>query len=263
MTADATMSKSQTLSGKLAIVTGASRGIGRSIALELASRGADILVHYSSSPDAAEEVASEVKALGRDAWTVKSDLSSKDCTKPIMAKVDELGREIHALVLNAGMCVLGSIEDLDANKIDELYTKQMDVNVRSVILLVNAAIARLARPSRIVLLSSVSARTGTPMQTVYGATKASLEHFARVWSKELGHSHGTTVNCLNPGPVKTDMWDANPPEVQAKFDFTKTPAEGRIGTGDDIAQIAAFLCEEGSRWISGSTVNSNGGLCPV
>lgn len=100
----------------------ASRGIGRSIALELASRGADILVHYSSSPDAAEEVASEVKALGRDAWTVKSDLSSKDCTKPIMAKVDELGREIHALVLNAGMCVLGSIEDLDANKIDELYT---------------------------------------------------------------------------------------------------------------------------------------------
>ena len=79
-------------------------------------------MHYSSSPDAADEVASEVRGLGRDAWTVKSDLSSKDCAKPIMAKVDELGRKIDALVLNAGMCVLGSIEDLDADSIDELYT---------------------------------------------------------------------------------------------------------------------------------------------
>lgn len=120
--ASRTAPKLAILNGHALPVHSASRGIGRAIALELASRGADVLVHYSSSPDAAEEVASELRSLGRQAWTVQSDLSSKECAKPIMAKVDELGRKIDALVLNAGMCVLGCIEDLDADNIDALYT---------------------------------------------------------------------------------------------------------------------------------------------
>lgn len=92
------------------------------------------------------------------------------------------------------------LEAINEETIDEHYTKQMDINVRSTVLITNASLPLLNRGSRIILLSSVSARGGFPTQTVYGATKATLEHFARVWSKELGQKYGATVNCVNPGP---------------------------------------------------------------
>lgn len=92
------------------------------------------------------------------------------------------------------------LEEIDEDKIDEHYTMQMDINVRSTILIVNASLPLLNRGSRIILVSSGAARMGIPAYTVYGATKAALEHFARVWSKELGQKYGVTVNCVNPGP---------------------------------------------------------------
>lgn len=106
---------------------------------------------------------------------------------------------------------------------------------------------------------------GREMFTPYTASKAALEGVTKVWALELGQKYGATVNCVNPGPVATDMWSATDPTIQEAVlkELERTPAAARIATVDDIAQIVAFLSEERSRWSTGSTVNANGGLCFV
>lgn len=120
----------------------------------------------------------------------------------------------------------------------------------------------MPRGGRIVLISSCSARMGVAQQTVYAASKASTEAFARVWATELGQSKGITVNCVNPGPVATDMYYASSQEFidDLKPLIDSTPAEARIGEVRDIAPIVGFLCSEESRWVTGSVVSSSGGL---
>lgn len=120
----------------------------------------------------------------------------------------------------------------------------------------------MPRSSRIVLISSVSARMGVAQQTVYAASKAATEAFARVWAIELGQSRGITVNCVNPGPVATDMYYASTQEFidDLKPLVDGTPAEARVGEVGDIAPIVGFLCSEESRWVTGSTVSASGGL---
>ncbi|KAI1621092.1 hypothetical protein EDD37DRAFT_639759 [Exophiala viscosa] len=167
-------------------------------------------------------------------------------------------KKIDILVHNAAVWDKCDLADLT----DELYDRFDDTNVKGVTFLTKAVLPHIARNGRIVLMSSILARQGISSTSLYSASKASLEAFARVWAAELGQKYGVTVNCVNPGPVATDMWfssdteylDAMQPTIDA------TPAAARIGEVDDIAPIVGFLCSEQSRWVTGNVISANGGL---
>lgn len=174
------------------------------------------------------------------------------------AAVQKFGH-IDVIVNNAGAGDDALLSDLT----HDLFDKVMDANLRMPTFILKEALPHLGKAPRIVNVSSVAARAGTAYMTAYAASKAALEGATRVWASELGQKYNATVNCINPGPIATDMWlrdtDA---EVLAVWDekMKETPAAPRIATVDDVAQIVAFLCEEASRWSTGSVVNANGGL---
>lgn len=165
---------------------------------------------------------------------------------------------IDILINNAGMGGNAFLEDVTGNDYDRLMT----VNVRAVIFMTQAILPYIRRGGRIVNLSSISSRRGYRSQSLYAASKAAVEALTRVWASELGHKYGVTVNCINPGPVDTDMYTAASEDHLASLEEINrnTPAAPRCGTEADIADIVVFLCEERSRWVTGDTVCANGGV---
>lgn len=253
---------SKSLQGRNAIVTGGSRGIGAGIALELAKRGANVLVTYNREGAAADKVIAELQALGVEAIGVQAGGSDRTSPERIVKAAVEKWGKIHIVVNNAGAGDDCLLEDMS----HDLWDKILDCNLRFPAFLVKEAMHHFGESPRIVNISSVIARMGGSYTTAYCASKAALEGITKVWAIELGQKYNATVNCVNPGPVATDMWlrDTDP-EVLKEWDtkMKETPAAPRIATPDDIAQIVAFLSEEASRWSTGSTVNANGGMCPV
>lgn len=252
----------QSLTGRVAIVTGGSRGIGAGIAKELAKRGANILITYNKASTQAEDVLSHIRSLGREAIGVQASGSDRDAPERIVSAAVEKWKHIDIIINNAGAGDDCLLQDMT----HDMWDKIMDCNLRFPTFLVKEAAAYFGTSPRIVNISSVIGRMGGSYATAYCASKAGLEGVTKVWAAELGHKYGATVNCVNPGPVATDMWlrDTDP-EVLKEWDskLKETPAAPRIAQVDDIAQIVAFLSEEGSRWSTGSTVNANGGLCFV
>ncbi|KAH7022004.1 hypothetical protein EDB80DRAFT_758258 [Ilyonectria destructans] len=251
------------LEGKTAIVTGSSRGIGAGIALDLAQKGANVLVHYNteSSTAAAEDVADKIRALGRKSATLRANLSNVDELQSILdcalKNVSETGK-IEILVHNAAIGRDALLKDTTL----QFYDDHVDCNIRGLYFLTQKALPHLPRGGRIVIVSSVAARLGVATQGIYSATKAAGEALARVWAKELGQESGITVNCINPGPVATDQWRASSEEfVEAmKPVIESTPAAPRVGEIEDIAPLVSFLCTEEARWVTGSVLSANGGL---
>nr|QQO98484.1 FrzI [Cladobotryum sp.] len=258
------MNPPPSLLDKAAIVTGGSRGIGAAIAIELARRGAHVLITYNTASHKAQLVAEEIQKLGRKATVVQASSTDREGPNRIVqAAVSQYGR-IDIIVNNAGMADDCLLQDLT----HEFWDRIMDVNLRLPAFLVQAALQHLGPAPRIVNISSLAARAGYNATSVYAASKAALEGMTRAWATELGHRYNVTVNCVNPGPVDTDIMavDENTDaEVVAYWNakVKETPAAPRVGTPGDIAQIVAFLCEEGSRWCTGSVVNANGGLVTV
>ncbi|KAL6886782.1 putative short-chain dehydrogenase [Trichoderma evansii] len=250
------------LSGKVAIVTGASRGLGAGIATLLGRRGANVVVNYVSpgSKERAEKVASEIEANGTKAIVCQADMSQLDQIPRIVdaaLKISPSGK-IDILIHNAAQ---GS----EANLVDtteEFYTRHFDANVKGPIFLTKAVEPHIAKGGRIVFISSAGARLGVAGQTVYAATKAANEALARVWAKELGQSHGITVNSVNPGPIATDQWFQSDEQFLKDMQplIDSTPAAARVGEVDDIAPLVAFLCSDDAKWTTGSTLSANGGL---
>ncbi|KAF5012658.1 hypothetical protein FDECE_1289 [Fusarium decemcellulare] len=235
------------LSGKVAIVTGASRGIGAGIATLLGQRGANVVANYVSdkSRERAEKVAN-VSII-------------EDLPKLVDAalKISTTGK-IEILVHNAAQGLEADLKDTTV----DFYNQHFDCNVRGPIFLSQLVLPHIPKGGRIVFVSSAAARLGVGGQTVYSATKAANEALARVWAKELGQSYNITVNCVNPGPVATDQW------FEADEQFLKdmqplidsTPAAARVAEVDDIAPLVAFLCTDDARWTTGSVLSANGGL---
>ncbi|GKT42844.1 L-xylo-3-hexulose reductase [Colletotrichum spaethianum] len=250
------------LQGKIAIVTGAARGIGAGIVLALARQGASVSFNYvsPSSKEAAINLVKEVRALGTRAACVRVDMASPEAPSVLLhATLKEFRTErIDILVNNAG---LGGNAPLEEITIEE-YDRLMTVNVRAVIFMTQAVLPHISRGGRIVNLSSISARGGYSTQSVYAASKAAVEGLTRVWATELGHKYGVTVNSVNPGPVDTDMYRAAGPVHLARMEEKnkKVPAEPRCGREQDVADIVVFLCEERSRWVTGDTICANGGM---
>lgn len=243
------------LQGKVALVTGASKGIGAGIARELASRGASVAVNYSGSKAAAEKLVAEIKVAGGKAVALQADLSNPDSIGPFVDKVArELG-PIDILVNNAGIYEFGPIE----NVTPEHFHKQFNLNVLGLLLTTQAALKHFnAAGGSIINIGSVAAN-GVPGGAVYSATKGAVDSVSIALSKELG-GRKIRVNSLNPGMVETEGVH------EAGFlgtDFHKkaeadTPL-GRIGQPQDIATIAAFLASDDSYWVTGQTIAASGG----
>jgi 3-oxoacyl-[acyl-carrier protein] reductase len=243
------------LQGKVALVTGASKGIGAAIALELAAQGASVAVNYSGSKAGAEKVVAEIKKAGGKAIAVQANLADPDSIGPLFAAVNrELG-PINVLVNNAGIYEFAPIEAVTP----EHFHKQFNVNVLGLLLTTQAALKHFdPKGGSIVNIGSVAA-AGVPSASVYSATKGALDSITVALAGELG-AKKIRVNSLNPGMVETEGVHA------AGFigsDFQKkTEAEtplGRIGQPQDVATIAAFLASDDSYWVTGQTIRASGG----
>lgn len=252
--------KTHSLKGKIALITGASRGIGAGIALELGKKGADVILSYTSDSSAAKtkEVLAEIEKFGGKGIIVKANLSSLKEVKYLATETLKYGNDkIDIIVNNAGVSYNRLIEDID----EEHYQSQYDINVRAPLFLVQHLVPKIQKGGRIINLSSVSARGGFASQSVYGATKAAVEAMTRTWANEFAQKYGITVNAINPGPVESDMWQSAKSLHESIQPMIKaSPSGARIGEPDDIAKIVGFLAEEGSRWVNGNIICGNGGI---
>ncbi|HYC97926.1 SDR family oxidoreductase [Brevundimonas sp.] len=247
------MTVSLPLSGKRALVTGASRGIGAAIARHLAADGADVALTYEKSADRAEALAAELRALGRKAVAIQADAGSSDGPgKAVEGAVAALGG-LDIVVNNAGIGGGTLFADQSIDEIDAL----LNVNIRGVMLTTQAALPHLGDGGRIISISSVLAdRVPFPGVTVYSATKSALQAFTLGLSRELG-PRGITVNLVKPGATDTDMNPADGPNAAGQLAATSL---GRFGQPTDIASAVAFLAGPGAGYITGTSLLVDGGV---
>jgi NAD(P)-dependent dehydrogenase (short-subunit alcohol dehydrogenase family) len=240
------------LQGKLALVTGASRGIGAAIAKTLAAEGADVAITYEKSADLANEVVKAIRDHGRKGVAIQADSADVSAVQASIEKtVRELGG-LDILVNNAGILRVGGLKDNSIADIDAL----LDVNVRSPIVASKAALAHLGKGGRIITIGSYFAdRVPAPVLTVYSATKSALVAFTKGLARELGPQE-ITVNLVQPGSIDTDMNPAHGPFGDALRQFM---ALGHYGKPDDIANAVAFLASEKAKYITGTALTVDGG----
>ncbi|AMW13797.1 oxidoreductase [Streptomyces qaidamensis] len=244
------MTTQGTLYGKVALVTGGSRGIGAATAVRLAREGADVAVSHVNGKEAAEDVVREVEALGRRAVAVRADLAQPaEAAAVVDAAAEALGG-LDILVNNAGVGVLGPLETLSLAEVDRV----LDVNVRGVFLASQAAAARMPEGGRIITIGScIAQRVPGPGGTLYAMSKAALAGLTKALARELG-GRGITANLVLPGPIDTDMNPADGPYAAGQAAMT---ALGRFGTADEVASMVA--CLAGATYVTGAEFSVDGG----
>ncbi len=242
------------LAGKTALVTGASRGIGRASALALAKAGAQVIVHYSSSAKEAEEVVAEIRQAGGRADAIGIDLAAPDGAHRLAQQVRTIvGERLDILVPNAGISKAASIEETTVEDFDNLFA----VNVRAPFFLVQQLLPIMQSGSSVVLLSSLAAHAAVGTLPAYSATKGAVDTMVKHFASALG-GRGIRVNAVAPGVIDTDM------SSFAKTDNGRNVALGmqalqRIAGPDDVGSVVAFLASEEARWITGDTIRVDGG----
>jgi 3-oxoacyl-[acyl-carrier protein] reductase len=243
-----------TLSGKTALVTGASRGIGRASALALAKAGAQVLVHYSNSEKEADAVVAEIRDTGGRAEKVGADLRQADGPHMLAERVRAIiGDRLDILVANAGISKSASIEETTIEDFDNLFA----VNVRAPFFLVQQLLPALCKGSNIIFTSSIAAHASVGALAAYAATKGAVDTLVRHFASALG-PRGIRVNAVAPGVVETDM--SNFTKTEAGREVTLgMQALKRVAQPDDIAPAVVFLASDDARWITGDTVHVDGG----
>ncbi|MEY2602302.1 MAG: 3-oxoacyl-[acyl-carrier protein] reductase [Verrucomicrobiota bacterium] len=251
------MSKNRELVGKVAVVTGASKGIGAAIAKALAAEGASVVVNYSSSKTGADKVVAEISSAGGKAAAVQADVARKADIERLFAETKKMFGRLDILVNNAGIYEFAPLE----NVTEELFHKQFNLNVLGLILAAQAA-AKLfdSTGGSIINISSVVSTMGFPNASVYSGTKGAVDSITRSLAKELG-PRGIRVNAINPGMVETEGTHAAgiAESEMRKQTEAQTPL-GRIGKPNDIAGAAVFLASSDSAWITGQTLGVSGGF---
>lgn len=248
----------QTLTGKVAIISGSSSGIGKAIAIELASRGATTIINYpfASLQSEADAVLSQLAVPG---LAVCADLSTLDGPKVLVDAAVQAHGKIDIVINNAALAVNKPFEEQTMADWDLL----VNLNGRGTFLLTQLALPHLTVPGgRIVNICSASSRGPPPWQTIYAGTKGMVDSFTKVWAKELSKKYGCTVNSVSPGPTRTEGF-ANAGEEVMRFlqpTIDATPAAARMGETTEIAYAVAMLCEERARWLNGVHLHANGGL---
>ena len=244
------------LTGKVAVVTGASKGIGAAIAKSLAAEGASVVVNYASSKSGADNVVSAITAAGGKAIAVKGDVSKASEAQGIIeAAVKNFGH-LDILVNNSGVYEMSPIEGFS----EEHYNKIFNVNVLGLLLTTQAAVKHLGEGASIINIGSLVSSLTPPNSAVYTATKGAVDAITGVLAKELG-AKKIRVNSINPGMVETEGVHTGG-FIGSDFEkgiVAQTPL-GRIGQVEDIASVATFLASNDSKWITGELVHTGGGL---
>jgi 3-oxoacyl-[acyl-carrier protein] reductase len=245
------------LAGKVAIVTGASKGIGAGIAKALAAEGAAVIVNYASSKEGADKVVAEITSKGGKAIAVKGDVGKAADVKALFEATKSSFGRLDVLVNNAGVYAFAALESVT----EQEYRRQFDINVLGTILATQEA-ARLFGPEggSVINVSSVAGYNPVPNTVVYSATKAAIDSVTRVLAMELG-PRNIRVNTLSPGAVETEGTHSVGVigSDVAKEWVARTPL-GRIGQPDDIAKVAVFLASPDSAWITGDRITAAGGF---
>ncbi|MGF6775545.1 glucose 1-dehydrogenase [Paraburkholderia sp. GAS334] len=240
---------------KIAIVTGASRGIGASIAKRLARDGMTVVVNYSNRVEEAAEVVAEIAAAGGKAIAVKADVSSAKSVREMFDMVETQLGKVDVLVNNAG--VMPALKPL-AEHDDDTFDRVIAINLKGSFNTMREAATRLSNGGRIVNFSSSVTGLAFPGYTVYAATKSAIETMTNILAKEM-RGRNITVNAVAPGPTGTDLFlTGKSPEAIEKL--AKAAPLERLGTPDDIAAAVAFLAGPDGSWINGQTLRANGGI---
>jgi 3-oxoacyl-[acyl-carrier protein] reductase len=243
-----------TLTEKVILVTGASRGIGATIARKLATAGAKVIINYAGGKEAAEQVVSAIKQNGGNAIALQADVSKADEVKKLFdAAIAHYGK-IDVLVNNAGIMITKLIKDTT----DEDFARQFDINVKGTFNTMREAATRLADKGSIINFSTSVNRIMLPSYGTYVATKAAVEQLTRVFSKEIG-SRGINVNSVSPGPTNTELFTKGKSEELINR-LASLSAFNRIGEPEDIAQIVLFLASDEAKWINAQNIGVNGGM---
>jgi 3-oxoacyl-[acyl-carrier protein] reductase len=250
-----------TLQNKTALVTGASKGIGRATALALAKAGAHVVVHYGRSAQEAESLVAEIQTIGGRADAISADLATPDGASLLANKVRSIvGDRLDVLVLNAGVSKAARVADHTVEDFDNLFA----TNVRGPFFLVQQLLPVLGEGSNIVAISSLGAGSvvgkpgpENPSILAYASTKGALETLVRNWAAILG-PRGIRVNAVAPGVIDTDMSNFTKTEAGREVALGMQALK-RIGKPEDVADVVAFIASDGARWITGASIPVDGG----
>jgi 3-oxoacyl-[acyl-carrier protein] reductase len=243
-----------TLKGKVALVTGASRGIGRAIAERLAAAGASVAITYSRNAGEAQKVVASIKAAGGNAFSVQADVGRvPEIIRLFDETIAHFGR-LDILVNNAGIMFTKPVSATTEAEFDRIFA----INVKGTFFACQQAATRLAEGGRIINMSSSTTARFMPTYGAYVATKGAVEQLTRAMARELG-PRGITINAISPGPTETELFlEGKTPEQLQQFG--QMSAFGRIGQPQEIAGVVAFLAGDAAGWVSGQNIRINGGL---
>jgi 3-oxoacyl-[acyl-carrier protein] reductase len=243
---------SKKLEGKIALVTGGSRGIGAAIAKRLATDGASVAITYSKGADAATSVVAEIERAGGKAIAIQADAANADACKVAVEKTVAIFGRLDVLVNNAGTAIPKSFEEATLEELDRV----IDINVRGMFITTQAALKHLNNGGRVIMIgSSVGERNMTPGLVPYAATKAAVKMFTQGLAREVG-TRGITVNNIQPGPIDTEL---NPAAGDWAAPQIANTALGRYGSVDDIAAMVAFVAGPEASYITGASLTVDGG----
>ncbi|MDO3676220.1 SDR family oxidoreductase [Paenibacillus ehimensis] len=242
------------LNGKVAIVTGASRGIGRQMAIQLARSGAKVAVNYSSSRGKADEVVMTIEQFGGQAAAIQADVSKVSEVESLFSETLERFGRVDILVNNAGILENNAIADVT----EEIFDRHFAINVKGTYFACQQAMKHMAKGGTIVNFSTSVSGAMLPTYSVYAATKGAVEQLTRQLAKEFGPKD-IVINCIAPGQVSTDLFlNGKSPELVDSF--RRMNAFGRLGEPEDIANALELLVSDKARWITGQTIRVNGGF---
>lgn len=241
------------LDGKIALVTGGSRGIGAAIAERLAADGAHVALTYSASPDKADEVVAKIKAAGGKAIAIKADSGNPEDVKSAVAQVAKSLGRIDILVNNAGIGMMGPITDFSLENFDRM----IDVNVKGLFVATQESLKHMGTGSRVINIGSVMSDYSIfPGASVYTMTKSAVSGLTRGLARELG-ARGITINNVQPGPIDTDM---NPADSEMAATLAAGTAVGHYGKAADIGSLVSYLASPEASFITGAGLLADGGV---
>lgn len=243
----------KTLAGKVALVTGGSRGLGAAIAKRLARDGAAVALTYTSSPQKADEVVRNIEAAGGKALAIRADSADVEAVKHSVAETVNSFGHLDILVNNAGVATLAAIDQFSMDEFDRLVA----VNVRGVFVATQEAIRHMGEGGRIIMIGSINSDS-TPFAglSVYALTKGAIASFTRGLARDLG-SRGITVNNIQPGPIDTDM---NPADGDFAEELKKSIALGRYGRDNEVASMVSYLASPEAAFVTGASLKIDGGV---
>lgn len=242
------------LTGKVAIVTGSSRGIGRTIAQQLAANGAKVVINYASNRTQAEAVVEEIRYKGGEAIAIQANVGKvAEIEQLFQATLEKYG-QLDILVNNGGIMITKPILEVTEDE----YDRQMDVNAKGTFFACQQAALHMAKNGSIINFSTSVVNQMFPTYSVYAGSKGAVEQFTRQLAKELG-PRGITINAVAPGPINTELFTEGKSQEQIEG-IGKMNAFGRIGGPQDISEVVLFLASPTSQWITGQTIRVNGGF---